>query len=114
VHQVGAALCAAQHLGQAGLQRRVLGFALRQFDLADQARQGRTQLVRGVVQKAFFLVHAAVDFAQQAVDGLHQGVHFAGGLGHADRLQGVDGAVFQLRGQAREWQQAPSNARVHH
>ena len=114
VHQVGAALRAAQDLAQPRLQRGVLGFALGQFHLADEAGQGRAQLVRGVVQKAFFLFHAAVDLTQQAVDGLHQGVHLAGGLGHADGLQSVDRAVLQLCCQARERQQAPANAGVDH
>ena len=84
MYQVGAALRAGQHFGQTLLQGGLSGLTLGQFHLADEAGQRRAQLVRGIVQKPLFLLHAARHLPQQAIDGLHQRMHFAGGLLHFD------------------------------
>ena len=86
-----------------------VGLGQRQFGLADQARQRRAQLVRGIVQKALFLPQAASHRAQQLVQRGGQRVHFLRGLGQLDRRQvrqRLFAPVAQLRLQAGQGLQA--------
>ncbi|MCY1362105.1 hypothetical protein D9M69_488060 [compost metagenome] len=113
VHEVGAALGAGAHLGQALGHARLAGLALGQFHLADQPGQRRAQLVGGVVDETFLLLHTARHLTQETVDGQHQRVHLARCLRHADGRERVDRAVFQLCRQAGQRGQPAPDAAIH-
>ncbi|MNY32274.1 hypothetical protein D3C86_1664800 [compost metagenome] len=116
---MGAALRSGQHLFQTLLHGGFVAFVQGQFGLADEARQGRAQLVRSVVQKAFLFLLPPRHRSEQTVDRAGQRMHFLRRRCQLDGCQRVGAAVragaclFDLRFQPLERLQAPQHAGVH-